>query len=62
MVLGPGPAREELWDDEKEIRGERYAGGCARILREERGKLGLVLVLHPHLAGCRSRGATVRAG
>lgn len=25
-VLGPGPAREELWDEEKERRGERYMG------------------------------------
>ena len=25
-VLGPGPASEELWDDEKERRGERYVG------------------------------------
>lgn len=25
-VLGPGPAREELWDDEKERRGERCMG------------------------------------
>ena len=26
MVLGPGPAMEELWDEVKERRGEDYVG------------------------------------
>jgi len=26
MVLGPGPAKEEFWDEEKESRGERCVG------------------------------------
>ena len=56
------PASEAgLWD-EKERRGERCVGAmerCPDLEREERGKLGLVLVLHPRLACRRSRGVTV---
>ena len=58
MVLGPGPVREELWNEEKERRGERHVGAMetGSNWREKWGKLGLVLVLHPRLAGRRSQG------
>ena len=58
------PASEAgLWD-EKERRGERYVGAMERgsdLEWGERGKLGLVLDLHPRLAYRRSRATVGRA-